>query len=177
MVGQINGVSSYPQPGFWPGRVDFYCDHCTANVWNTYRVARLLLLDLLVRLTPTTNGTRDNEWEDEIHLLLSEILASIPYHLVENMHLFIQEAARGATSIEARGRGRLVGGLLLMKVLHITLQLESVVSQVRCYLQDCLQWIAENMGIGQASVYSKVTDVPPQPFGSDKMILWAGFLI
>lgn len=174
-IGQIDQDTIDPRPGYWPGSIDFYCDHYTANVWNTCRAARLLLLDFVTRLTSTAKGTGDPTCEHKIRILLSEVLASIPYHLVENLHLFVQEAAQGATEISAPGK--VAGGLLLMKVLHNTSQLGFVEPQMRSYLRECLGWIGENMGIGQASVLSRARNGPSSLFESDKMVLWTGFLI
>ena len=51
--------------GYWPGKVDAYFDLCVAGVWNTARIFRLLLLDMIVRLsrcsTTTTATSRSNK--------------------------------------------------------------------------------------------------------------------
>ena len=52
--------------------------------------------------------------------------------------------------------GRSVGGLLLMHPIYVASKLPIVPQQMREYLENCLEWIAMYMGIGQASLLAKV---------------------
>jgi len=179
-VGQVSqqvGSHNYGV-GCWPGRVDTYHDLYVAGVWNTTRIARLLLFDLIIRLPSSILDDRvDHSREhEEARCLVVDMLASIPYHLTANLQVFLQDAGRGATQVSNPGRP--VGGLLLMNSLQVASQLAIVPPRVREYMRDCLVWIGGNMGIGQASLAARAaTGGRTQHFASDSMIVWTGFLV
>lgn len=138
--------------GAWPGRIDTYFDHYIAGVWNTSRAAQLLLLDLVLALSDVLNDGQDHRRErSKAERLLEDIVASIPYHLTDDLGSFIE----GGVQRELNP-GRAVGGLLLMHPLFVALRVGTVGAEMRGYLQECLAWIAENMGIGQAARFAKV---------------------
>lgn len=141
--------------GFWPGKVDTYFDLYTSAIWNIYRASRLFLVDLILKLSNALNDGRSPDAENEFAAsLIDGMLASIPFHLVEDLHSF----SRGMhTSTSIKNPGRAVGGLLLMHSISITLHLDIVNFSTQEYLKRCLQWIAENMGIGQASILAQVS--------------------
>lgn len=142
------------QPALFPGKVDTYLDIYTSAVWNVYRASRLLLLDLIVKLSTKINDGRSPDTEDEVAAsLISEMISSIPFHLVEDLHVFSREIH---TSTTIKNPGRAVGGLLLMHSISITSHLDIVDSSTQQYLKKSLRWIAENMGIGQASILARV---------------------
>ena len=143
--------------GLWPGKVDTYFDLYTSAVWNIYRASRLLLVDLILRLSNALNDGRSPDAENEITAsLIDGMLASIPFHLAEDLHSFSREMH---TSTLIRNPGRAVGGLLLMHSISITSRLENVNYTTREYLKRCLLWIAENMGIGQAAILAQVSSI------------------
>jgi hypothetical protein len=141
--------------GLWPGNVDTYFDLYTSAVWNVYRASRLFLVDLILRLSNALNDGRSPDAENEVAAsLIDGMLASIPFHLVEDLHSFSREMH---TSTSIKNPGRAVGGLLLMHSISITSHLEIVNHTTKKYLKRCLQWIAENMGIGQAAILAQVS--------------------
>ena len=83
------------------------------------------------------------------------MLASVPYHLVENLQVFLRDSEL-KTSIEINNPGRLLGGLLLMYPLYVTSRMRFLDTARREYMLRCLAWIGEYMGIGQATVLAKV---------------------
>lgn len=139
--------------GGWPGRVDTYFDHYIAGVWNTSRAAQLLLLDLILALSNALNDLEDHAYEhSEASRLVEDIVASIPYHLTDDLRLFI-----GGVAERELIPGRAVGGLLLMHPLFVASRVGTVRTEMREYLQESLLWIAANMGIGQAARFAKVS--------------------
>lgn len=179
-IGHVHQPRTKLSVGFWPGRVDMYHDLYIAAAWNTFRIARLLILHLITRMSDVLNTLSDHCSQDrtreEADCLIADMLASIPYHLTADLHIFLRNADRGATKITNPGRP--VGGLLLMDSLRVVLQLSVVPLWVKGYVCDCLTWIGINMGIGQALVCARATaESNIQCFGRDRMIMWAGFLV
>lgn len=162
-------VSSVSQPqaesklevGYWPGRVDMYFDLYVAGVWNTARMARVLLLDLILKLSNALNDNHNYSHEHQDALrgnalhLVEDIISSMPFSLAEDLQVFLQDRAKENTVAKMQP-GIPVGGLLLMHPVYIVSRLSIVPEKMREYMRDCLEWIATNMGIGQASVFAKV---------------------
>jgi hypothetical protein len=141
-------------PGYWPGRVDVYFDLYVAGVWNTSRAARLLLISLILQLSKLLNDNQDHSREhQDAHLLAEDMVASTPYHLAEDLQVFLRDAGQDAAAINP---GRPVGGLLLMHPIYMASTLLIVPQQMREYMRECLAWIGTYMGIGQASLFAKV---------------------
>lgn len=155
-IGHIEGRnfgSSY-EVAHWPGRVDSYFDPSVASIWNVYRVARLLLIELVFKLSYEIDDDRDHDMEhDNVLHLLEDILASIPYQLVEDVHTFVRDVNNGDANVEP---GRAVSGLLLMHALHLVSNLSIVNPWVCNYLKSCLAWIGQHMGIRKAALLAKV---------------------
>lgn len=140
--------------GLWPGKVDTYFDLYISAVWNLYRTSRLFLVDLILKLSNALNDSRSPDMENEVAAsLIDGMLSSIPFHLTEDLHSFSREV-HNSTSI--KNSGRAVGGLLLMHSISVTSHLDIVNHPTQKYLKRCLEWIAENMGIGQASILAQV---------------------
>lgn len=140
--------------GLWPGKVDTYSDHYIAGIWNLYRACRLSLLDLVVRLSDALNDGRSPDGEHVASdCLVRDMLASITYHLTEDIHLLSREIK---TTDHLKNPGRSINGLLLMHSIFITSHLDIVDVHAQMYLKRCLEWIGEYMGIGQATMFSQV---------------------
>ena len=155
---------------YWPGRVDTYFDRkkrstlsqlpslmiavYVAAVWNTYRKARLMILDVIIRCSVRLGeeGCRKDEQVDAQELV-DGMAASILYHLTDNPQTFMQQAEHGSVTVAP---GRPIGGLLLMHPLYVMSKLSVVSPQLRAHLKDCLAWIGKHMGIGQATLFSDV---------------------
>lgn len=142
--------------GYWPGKIDTYFDLYLAGVWNISRTARILLIDLIVKLSKILNDSDNQNREHEAAVrLVEDIVSSIPFHLEESLQVFLRDM--GNENIKAViNPGRSVGGLLLMHPIYIASKLSIVPQQMREYLEVCLDWIATYMGIGQASLLAKV---------------------
>jgi hypothetical protein len=67
--------------GFWPGPIDTYVDMYVAGVWNTSRVARLLLISLMWEISIIIHDGADVGYEKaETIRIVDQIVASVPYH-------------------------------------------------------------------------------------------------
>lgn len=85
------------------------------------------------------------------HSVVEDMLASIPYHLTENLQVFLNEPSKGINK-----RGRSLGGLLLIHPLYVASEMPFLDEETRIYMRNCLEWIGENMGFGQATMLAKV---------------------
>jgi hypothetical protein len=81
------------------------------------------------------------------------MLASVPYHLVENPQVFLI-----STEITNPDLGRILGGLLLVHplYLYVTSQMRFLDKTMREYMLRCLAWIGEYMWIRQTTVLVNV---------------------
>lgn len=142
--------------GYWPGKVDTYFDLYLAGVWNISRTARILLIDLILELSQVLNDNNNQIREHEVALgLVEDMVSSIPFHLEESLQVFLRDMDKEKKTAVVNP-GRSVGGLLLMHPIYVASKLSIVPQQMREYLEDCLEWIATYMGIGQASLLAKV---------------------
>lgn len=182
----------------WAGKVHSYFDIYVAAVMNTYQKTYLMLLDILISLSSRINGTPQidtmTRLERQAHILINDIIASIPYHLTDNVHDYEQMIRSSNGSPHT---GRAVGGLLLLHPLFVLATCSIVPSPIHTYVTKCLAWIGENMGIGQATLMSKVipppsilpfkyltlssvqgyTSLPFQEMAEGHVLIWAGMLL
>jgi hypothetical protein len=157
--------------GWLSGRVDAYLDSkwiiaqgtypltnrtvYVGAVWNTCRKVRLMILDVIIRCSQRLEKkTGCHDLKVEACELASDMMASIPFHLSENLATFVKHAE--SDTALALVPGRSVGGLLLMHPLFVTANLSVVSPQRQDRMRECLAWIGPNMGIGQATLLSKV---------------------
>ncbi|KAJ5704220.1 hypothetical protein N7493_011358 [Penicillium malachiteum] len=143
-----------PGAGYWPGRVDMYIDLYVSTLWNVSRIARCLLITLITRLSGILcDGVNHDADRAEVSHLVEDMLASIPYHLSEDLQVFLRERHEHT---EITNPGRSVGGLLLMHPIYLASYLEIIPSDKRHYFKTCLVWIAQRMGVGQAAFLAQV---------------------
>lgn len=143
--------------GYWPGRVDTYFDLSVSGVWNIYRAMRLLLLILLAELSESSGN--DSKIGNEYAVttsgqVMEEMIASIPYHLADNLQAFLAEPG---TRSEIGDSGKHLGGLLLMHPVYVASQVPFAPVEVRLYMLRTLRWIGSQMGIGLASLMADVS--------------------
>jgi hypothetical protein len=126
-----------------------------AAVWNTYRKIRLIILNIIIRCSKRLE--KRNTYHDEkieVEELVGDMAASIPFHLSENLTTLVEQAENG---FELRIiPGKSIGGLLLMHPLFITSNLSIIPPPLQSHVKECLEWIGSHMGIGQATLLSKV---------------------
>ena len=154
-LGRHNKTSS-ASVGCWPSRVDTYSDLYIAGVWNIARVARLLLFALTLRISDGLGETGAHmRMMCSTNAIVEDILASVPYHLAENLYEFLDSPTDGITE-----PGKTLGGLLIMYPLYLTSTVPFVGEPIKSYLRDSLSWIGSNMGIGHAERLAKVNEGP-----------------
>ncbi|GKZ51080.1 hypothetical protein AbraIFM66951_004895, partial [Aspergillus brasiliensis] len=145
-------------PFAWGGPVHAYFDIYVAAVMNTFRKTYLMLLDVLIRIALRMGGSIQTDnvtiWEKQAHILIDDIVASIPYHLSNNPHEYQQDVL-SPTSSPRVGR-----------------------SPIQKYALKCLAWIGKYMGIGQGTLMSKgYTSLPFQETAEGHVLIWAGMLL
>lgn len=144
--------SSNISPGCWPGRIDTYSDFHIAGIWNIARAAELLLSTLMLRLgEDLSDSSAISDNMNTIDTITGDIIASVPYHLTEDLYDFVNGAR-----IQIDKPGRTIGGLLIMHPLYVASRMPSIPTSTRNYLQRCLAWISSNMGIGHAGKLAQV---------------------
>jgi hypothetical protein len=156
-------------------------------MWNTYRKAMVLLLDLIARVAKhLSHDGIIAELEDRALVLVSDMVASVPYFLAANANEYIRLVEAGSASIPSN---RPVGGLLLLHPLYAVANCTIIPTPIRQYFSNCLAWIGQNMGIGQADLFAKSirTGIEDHTTHSRKLslqrmheghvLVWAGMLL
>jgi hypothetical protein len=159
VIGHISRSKYEPEiaVGYWPGKIDTYLDLSVAGVWNIFRAARLLLITLIIKSSDPR--VADDSCVDHLRTanrVVEDMVASIPYHLVDNLPGFLSEL--GACT-EIRDPGRSLGGLLFMHPLYIASKTPFLSRNTREYMRRCLTWIGSNMGLAQATLLAKGREV------------------
>ncbi|KAK0105409.1 hypothetical protein ONS96_004799 [Cadophora gregata f. sp. sojae] len=165
----IYAASQHITAGYWPGRLDTYFDLYVAAVWNIFRTARLL--SLAIALTTPDGNENSIQYIDIANNIVEDIFASVPYHLADNLPVFLEGTER-KLPIDP---GRTLGGLLLMHPLYALSKIDFLPDRTKDYARECLRWIGEEMGIGQAGLMAN-SEMNRKYLESGCMIIWAGFL-
>lgn len=148
----------------YPGRMDEYVDISIATAFNMMRASRIMLQGDIVRtsayLCPTWQDYRiTEEYNDAVRVskgLIEDIIASIPYFL-----------GRGEGSgDEGKGKGKrpersFVGtsalGLFVTWPLMMVKMSDYSSERQRRWAEGRLRFIADELGIGQALMFSKAS--------------------
>ncbi|KAH7419723.1 hypothetical protein BKA64DRAFT_699747 [Cadophora sp. MPI-SDFR-AT-0126] len=175
----VAGDEEKPRVGYWPGDITEYYDPYIATIWNSYRKARLLLINTIMNCYNRICTFPDHEKINpsiytEIDDLITGLISSIPSVLSSDIRAFIQNAATRAPLIP----GRPIGGLMLTHTLYVLSVLPIIDSKIQVYLRECMAWIGEYMKIGQAVILSRcATDDLFDYVTEAHVLLWAGMLI
>lgn len=141
-------------------------------VWNSYRKARLVLLDFI---SACSKRLHDDDPEEsstssqrqilkEAQNIAESLAASIPFHLTRNPEAFLAHPQQtSSTKQEATLPNRSVGGLLLMHPLHVVSGLSVVPMHLREMFREHLAWVGRVMGIGQAGLLADVSNLSLMP--------------
>ncbi|CZT05360.1 uncharacterized protein RAG0_11491 [Rhynchosporium agropyri] len=171
--------TSRPQVGYWPGPVTSYHDPYIATIWNAYRKARLLVINIIMSCYDRICTFPEHEEIDpaiftEIAELSAGIVSSVPFVLSANTHAFLDSVGSNKPLVP----GRPIGGLLIMHTLYIISVLPIVDRKIQRYLRGCLTWIGKHMKIGQAVILSQcVTNDLFDYVTEAHVLIWAGMLI
>ena len=146
---------------FWPGKIESYFDLYVVAVWNTYRKARLRLLQIVADCSQRLRSASQlqakpatlQKLQSEIRELVDGLCASVPFHLSADLHHCLQS---GGTIGDLYSPGKALGGLLLMYPLYIASTLTLIPPEQRDWMKGRLRWIGKNMGIRQALMLANV---------------------
>ncbi|KAK5257686.1 hypothetical protein LTR40_009401 [Exophiala xenobiotica] len=161
---------------YWPGRLESYFDLYVAGVWNCYRKSRLLYLDQVVRFElqfpdPARELTVGHLYS-EAQTLAADLAASVHFLLTGSAEMPPSSPPGIITP------GKSVGGLLILHPLTVSSTLSVVSAEMQTHFRNCLAWIGDNMGIGQATLLAKDPSGVPMNFIRDGHVLvWAGMLV
>lgn len=113
-----------------------------------------MLLDIMIRcLNRLQEKDAYGQKQAEASALANDIMASIPFHVADNVESIADLGSVKAVKVNP---GKAVGGLLLMHPLYVAANLSNVPPHLKIQMRECLAWIGDYMGIGQATVFSKV---------------------
>lgn len=115
-------------------------------------------MDIIIRcqcqIGRLTGGPEvDTAAQEYVADLTQSILSSIPYLLSADLQAFVKNVPARSPLVP----GRPVGGLLLMHGLFLLSTMTIIDPKIKDYLKSCLVWLGDHMGIGQATVLSKVS--------------------
>ena len=114
-----------------------------------------MVLDLILALSARLGDNQDHSRKRaEAQELIDDMMASVPYHLTDNPQALLHNAENTAQPLVP---GKPVGGLLLMHPIYVASLLSIVPEEQRSQMKECLAWVGTHMGIGQATVFSKVS--------------------
>ena len=135
-----------------------------AAVWNTYRKAHIMALDIIARCKRRLQSTdicTEIQEEAELHVLAQDIMASMPYHLNPNSSASdscnesINNIGPNHASTELQ-QPSVAAGLLLIHPLWVVATSESTYESTRTMAREMLSWIGTHLGIGQATLLADV---------------------
>ena len=129
-----------------------------AAVWNTYRRARLKLLDVLFQCGNRLHADKVpyEETKECIHLrkvtaeITNDLCASVPFLLFSNLQGHVEDRETPLSPAMA------LGGLMLIYPLHIASLMPLIPNIQRQWMKGRLRWIGKVMGIGQATILAEV---------------------
>jgi hypothetical protein len=91
---------------------------------------------------------------ENVARLTDGIVSTIPYLLAADLQVFVENATRESPPPLVAGPP--IGDLLSMHALYVLSTLPLTEDRLKVYLKDCLTWIGDSMGIGQAKILSMV---------------------
>ncbi|KIW03244.1 uncharacterized protein PV09_05465 [Verruconis gallopava] len=161
-------------PSFWTNKTEIYLDLHVAGVWNVFRVARLLLHELILQSCERQSTIGQNEIGQHISEALSiaeEILASIPFHLLDTLQISV---VNNVAHTQMEDIGRVLGGFLLLHPLYVVMQMSFLPHNMKSYCKECLEWINLEMGIGYAEVLANNPTLDIDFLISGFLLIWSG---
>ncbi len=117
----------------FPGDIDVYEDLYVASIWNSYRVARFLVLSIMMDsicwLTSVSKQQQENDYVETLAIirrLVSEICASVPFHLCcrtssAALELQYPHSAAASNASNHQPKTRVLGAYFLLSPLKIML--------------------------------------------------------
>jgi hypothetical protein len=120
-----------------------------------------MILNTIIRCSKRLEKTSScHDEKIQVEELVGDMVASILFHLADNLATFVEQAQNSLGLAMVPGRS--IGGLLLMYPLFVTSHLPVVPAQSQSQMRDCLAWIGSHMGIGEATMLSSVRELKLQ---------------
>ncbi|KAK0611123.1 hypothetical protein B0T14DRAFT_571044 [Immersiella caudata] len=157
--------ADYAKAEVYPGRVDVYHDFWMASVWNNARTARLILMSLTVRCAAWACSPVDYRTTPEyagaarIAIdMITDILASIPYHLgwhIKRKQVFgVQDETSFACGEDDGMKG--LAGYFLTWPLACTMIQDYLTDNQRRWVQGRLKYIGDELGVRYAHILAQL---------------------
>lgn len=172
-LGLSKGVK-YSDVEVFPGRVDVYPDFMTASAWNLGRITRLLLASLSIRITAYIRSTFDYRTSAEYETLkricegvISEIIASVPYHLgwhMKHKDPLGNDSGRSGFACGQEGPYKALPSLFLIWALTCIKNHDVSSEEQREWAIGRLAFIADQVGLKYAHIVRQVSGVPSPTF-------------
>lgn len=139
-----------------PGELHEYPDFYVARVWNSYRVFRLIIQSIIIRIASRrgwTDEMHDNNTEKLSHKLVNDICASLPFLLGYN----VAELKRHSPNFDPEAKSlwpqssaskldkytKYTGRFSLIWPLHLSSSVVTIPACQQRWMRAQLQWIAE----------------------------------
>ncbi|KAG9242793.1 hypothetical protein BJ878DRAFT_400793, partial [Calycina marina] len=150
----------------YPGRVDLYSDLIIAHTWNSARTCRLFIIGLIIRCVAWLGLAADYKTKPEYKFchkigstLMTDIIASIPYHLGWPMDENGDLKAGDISSNSCHARDdpvsspKALGGFYCIWPAFCVTSSDYATDSQRSWVKGRLRLIADLMGLNQARVY------------------------
>ncbi|GKZ33737.1 hypothetical protein AbraIFM66950_003769 [Aspergillus brasiliensis] len=137
-----------------------YTDFWICNSWNQYRVARIIVSDLILTCIRELNAgsplpadlvTHTSQIRNTARQLASDVCASVPYYFTDSVFKLAtgQAEERPSDELPPQQQG-FVRGVVLLWPLAMAAATRGLNHPLRHWVLDCLQMIGNGMGIDQA---------------------------
>ncbi|PWY88786.1 C6 finger domain protein [Aspergillus sclerotioniger CBS 115572] len=146
-----------PRP--YNNRYHIYSDFWACSSWNHYRVARIIVSDLILTCIRELNAGSPLSTDLASHAaqirntarqLASDICASVPYHLSDNALVTATELSDTAALDEIPVHQGFIRGMVLLWPLAMAGITRGKGHPLRKWVLDCFNLIGNRMGIDQA---------------------------
>ncbi|RDK43167.1 C6 finger domain protein [Aspergillus phoenicis ATCC 13157] len=136
-----------------------YTDFWICNSWNQYRVARIIISDLILTCIRELNAgsplpadlvTHTSQIRNTARQLASDVCASVPYYFTDSVFKLATGQAEMSSRYEIPSQQGFVRGLVLLWPLAMAAATRGLNHPLRRWVLDCLQLIGHGMGIDQA---------------------------
>ncbi|KJZ70785.1 hypothetical protein HIM_09835 [Hirsutella minnesotensis 3608] len=172
--------TNYEELEAYPGRVDRYSDIGTATVWNSVRVARLIVNSLALRCAARLCSPRDYRTTPtylsvarDSSEIVTDIIAGVPFHLgwAGKQGLVSQKPDSSAFACGEETAQKGLGGLRMIFILSYLHALDFTSDSQRLWVRGRLAYAGTRLGIRYAYNMSKFrTRVPSMSIAKDKMV-------
>jgi hypothetical protein len=170
---QMPPDAGYGGVDVFPGRVDVYPNFIIANVWNMARISRIMLACLNIRLAAWLCSPIDYRTTSEYNTsrricegTISEIMASIPYHLGwhTRRHERFDDPSWAGFACGEEEPVKVLPAFFAMWSLTVIQNHDITTEDQRAWAKGRLKFIEEELGLKYAGLLRSVRQAnPPVP--------------